>query len=109
MRRKLEVKADHDDGAERKVKRYALFPKSLDDDYQVWLETYYVRQRYFIWNRVGRWVNVDTWSESTEKRKFLKSIKDSDKNVQDKMDTQKYTRAIQAAGRALRKTNSIHK
>lgn len=109
MRRKLKVKADHEAGDERTVKRYAWFPKSLNDDYQVWLETYYVRQRYYIWDRLGRWRDEKTWSESTEKRRLLNSIKDSEKYVQDEMDTQKYTRAIQAAGRALRKTNSIYK
>jgi hypothetical protein len=108
MKRKLKVKADHHNGAERIVERYAWFPKSLDDDYQVWLETYYVRQIYYIWDRRGRWCNDKTWSERTEKRRFLNSIKDSEKNVQDGMGTQKYTRAIQAAERTLRKRNSTY-
>jgi hypothetical protein len=108
MRRKLRVKADHNHGDERIVERYAWFPRSLDDNYQVWLERYYVKQRYYIWDRKGRWRDQESWSESTEKRRFLNSIKDSDKNVQNGMDTQKYTRAKQAAGRALRSRNSTY-
>ena len=108
MRRKLKVKADHKEYSERTIVRYAWVPTKLDDNYQVWLEKYYVNQKYYIFNCKGEWLKKSTWSESTEKRKFLKSIKDSDKNVQNGMDTQKYTRAIQAAGRALRKTNSTY-
>ena len=109
MRRKLEVKADHKEYSKRIIKRYALFPRTLDDNYQVWLELYYVKQIYYIWNRRGRWTDRETWSESTEKRKFLKSIKDSDKNVQDTMDTQKYAGAKQASARALKARNITYK
>jgi hypothetical protein len=55
MRRKLWVKAEYEQGSERVVERYAWLPKALGDDYQVWLEKYYVKQRYYIWDRVGRW------------------------------------------------------
>jgi len=108
MRRKLKVKADHKEYSERTIVRYAWFPVTLDDNYQVWLEKYYVKQKYFIFGRRGEWVKQKTWSESTEKRKFLNSIKDSDKNVQNEMVTQKYARAIQAAGRALKARNSTY-
>lgn len=106
MRWKLSVKADHKEGAERIIKRYALHPKTLDDNYRVWLEYYYVKQRYWIYQRKGEWRDRETWSESTQKRHFLNSIKDSDKNVQDTMDTTAYLKAKQAAGRALRKRDS---
>ena len=102
MRRKLKTKADHKDGTVRIIKRYALFPKALDDNYQVWLERYYVKQKYWIFDRKGRWRDEKTWSESTEKRKFLDSIKDSENYVQDGMDSQKYTNAKRAAAKVLK-------
>ena len=102
MRWKLKTKADHKDGTERIITKYAVFPKALDDNYQVWLERYYVNQRYYIWDRKGRWRDQRTWSESTEKRKFLNSIKDSENYVQDGMDSQKYTNAKRAAAKVLK-------
>jgi hypothetical protein len=107
MRRKLKIKADHKEHEKRVVKRYAWFPKTLDDDYFVWLEHYYIQQTYWIYNRKGRWHDRDTWSESTEKKRFLESIKDSE-NVQDRMDSPTYSLAKQAARRALRKRNSTY-
>jgi len=107
MRWKLEVKAETKEYSERIITRYALFPKSLDDNYRVWLERYYVKQKYYIFRRNGEWSDQKTWSESTEKKKFLDSIKDSE-NVQDRMDSPTYTLAKQAAGRALKKRSGIY-
>jgi len=107
MRWKLPVKAETKEYSERIVTRFAWFPKSLKDNYRVWLEPYYVKQTYYIWNRRGKWCDSETWSESTEQRRFLNSIKDSE-NVQDRMDTPKYTLAKQAAARALGKTNNTY-
>jgi len=107
MRWKLKTKADYKEGTERVIKKYALFPKTLDDDYRVWLESYYVKQRYWIFRRKGEWTDRETWSESTEKKSFLDSIKDSE-NVQDRMDSLTYSLAKQAAVRALRKRNSTY-
>ena len=81
MRRKLKVKATTPEGTKRIVKRYAWFPKTLKDNYQVWLEYYYVEQTYYIFRRKGEWIDRDTWSESTEKRKLLNSIKESENYV----------------------------
>ena len=100
MRWKLEVKAETKEYSERIITRYALFPKSLDDNYRVWLEHYYIKQVYYIYSRKGEWRDRETWSESTEQRKFLNSIKDSE-NVQDRMDSPTYTLAKQAAARIL--------
>jgi hypothetical protein len=75
MRRKLKVKAETKEHTKRVIKRYAYFPKELKDGYFVWLESYYVEQTYYIWNRRGRWVNTDSWSESTEQRTMLDIIK----------------------------------
>lgn len=75
MRRKLKVKAEHKELEKRTVERYAWFPKTLDDNYRVWLEKYYVRQTYYIWDRRGRWVDTQSWSISTEQSKMLKNIK----------------------------------
>lgn len=102
MRRKLKTKADHKDGTERVITKYAVFPKTLDDDFCVWLERYYIKQKYYIWDRKGRWRDWRTWSESTEKRKFLDSIKDSENYVQDGMVSQKYTNAKRAAAKVLK-------
>lgn len=102
MRWKLKTKAEHKDGTVRIITKYAVFPKTLDDDYCVWLESYYVTQKYWIFDRKGRWLDQKTWSEGTEKRKFLNSIKDSENYVQDRMDTSTYTRAKQAAAKALK-------
>ena len=104
MRWKLKVKAETKEFDERITKRYALFPRALDDDYRVWLEHYYTKQVYHIYNRKGKWRDRETWSESTEQRKLLNSIKDSE-NVQNRMDSPTYTLAEQATGRALRKRN----
>lgn len=75
MRLKLKVKADTKQYTKRVVTRYALFPRTLKDNYFVWLEKYYVEQTYYIWNRRGRWSDTDSWSESTEQRKMLETIK----------------------------------
>lgn len=107
MRWKLKIKADHKEGEERIIKRYALFPKTLNDNYRVWLESYYVKQKYWIFRRKGEWSDRETWSESTEKRKFLKSIKNSENYVQDEVDPS-ITLAKQAAARALRSRNSTY-
>ena len=82
MKWKLTVKAETAVGTERIVERYALFPVALSDNYRVWLEKYYVKQKYFVFGRKGEWTDRETWSESTEKLRFLKSIKDSNKHVQ---------------------------
>lgn len=108
MRWKLKTKAECKDGTERVIQRYALFPRTLNDEYRVWLERYYVKQRYWIFKRKGEWTDRETWSESTQKRLFLDSIKDSDTNVQDYMDSTTYVKAKQAARRVLRKRNSTY-
>lgn len=78
MRWKLKVKAKANEGEHRVITRFALFPRVLDDNYRVWLERYYVRQIYWIFRRKGEWCDKNTWSESTEKKKFLNSIKYSE-------------------------------
>lgn len=75
MRFKLKIKANTKEYSKRVVTRYALFPRTLKDNYFVWLEKYYVEQTYYIWNRRGRWVNTNSWGESTEQRKMLEVIK----------------------------------
>jgi hypothetical protein len=75
MRWKLTVNFDHKDGERKIEKRYALFPRTLDDNYRVWLESYYVEQYYWIYNRKGEWRDRKTWSESTEQRNVLATIK----------------------------------
>jgi hypothetical protein len=75
MRLKLKVKAETKEYTKRKVVRFALFPRTLKDNYFVWLEKYYVEQTYYIYRRRGRWSDTDTWSESTEQRKMLEVIK----------------------------------
>lgn len=75
MRIKLKVNADNKEYAKRVVTRYAFFPRTLKDNYFVWLEKYYVEQTYYIFNRKGRWINTNTWGESTEQRKMLEVIK----------------------------------
>ena len=78
MRRKMPVKAEIEEYSKRIIQRYAYFPKVLKDNYFVWLEKYYVKQTYYIIRRKGEWYDTETWSESTEQSKFLKSIKYSE-------------------------------
>jgi hypothetical protein len=77
MRWKLKTKADCKEGTERVLKKYALIPEILSDNYFVWLETFYVKQRYYTIGNKGQWFDQESWSKSTEKNQLLESIKHS--------------------------------
>lgn len=85
MRFKLDPVPQPEKFARRTEKRFALFPKTLKDEYFVWLETYYSEETYYRFdNRQGRWVETNNWSNSTEQRKILNFVKISDQ--QDTID-----------------------
>lgn len=55
-------------GAERVIKRFAWLPEQLCDGYKVWLESYYVQQRYAsALFGSGTWVDTQTWSQEKHK------------------------------------------
>jgi len=60
-----------DDGDTRVVVRFALFPKTLNDDYCVWLEKYYKKQEYLA----RGWFDRNTWYISTNHKKLLEKLK----------------------------------
>ena len=75
MRFKLGPVPQPEKFAKREVKKFALFPKTLKDEYVVWLETYHSTETYYRFdNRQGRWVETNTWSSYTEQRKILDKI-----------------------------------
>jgi hypothetical protein len=52
----------HNPGQERIIKRFALLPKLLDDDYKVFLEFYYVKQEWNCYaTKQSCWVDKETW------------------------------------------------
>lgn len=61
----------------RVVKKFALRPKILGDNYRVWLEKYYVEEQYG--SRTGSnqhvWHVLHTWSHATEKKNLLEKLK----------------------------------
>lgn len=64
------------DGDVRTVVRFAFFPKTLNDKYRVWLEKYYVKQKYYTYGSMTcEWMNQKTWSHATEKKNLLEKLK----------------------------------
>lgn len=73
MRWKLDLP---NDGDVRTVVRFAFFPKTLNDKYRVWMEKYYVRQKYFVFTSASdEWMDRETWSHATEKKRLLAKLK----------------------------------
>lgn len=62
-------------GATREVERFALFPQRLDDNFYVWLEKFYIKQKYFR----DEWVQMETWSQPTQNKKTINRLQ---KNAQ---------------------------
>ena len=73
MRWKLDMPSD---GDKRVIERFALFPRTLDDKYRVWLEKYYVKQKYHVYHTMSNsWETIETWSQSTQNKKTLDKIR----------------------------------
>ena len=52
-----------EDGTERVVRYFALFPKELDDGYTVWLETYYAKEIWYEFetdSSMNHWKTIKT-------------------------------------------------
>lgn len=81
MRRLRKYKFKAKDNTVRVVERFAWFPITLDDHYQVWLEKYYVKEKYYIYGRNAWWSRIKSWSVLTEQKNMLKDIKDGDSKV----------------------------
>lgn len=65
-----------DDGATRVITRFALFPKTLDDKYRVWLEKYYTKQVYRVFSTTSNtWDIIETWSQPTQNKKTLNKLR----------------------------------
>lgn len=82
MRRFRKPKFEAEEHAKRVVERFAWFPITLDDHYQIWLEKYYVQQTYYIIGNEGWWSNQKSWSISTEQKNMLKNIKDGNSKLE---------------------------
>lgn len=62
-------------GDTRVVKRFALIPVTLNDGYRVWLEKYYLKQRYSQAGTHGYWLDWDSWCHHTHQNKLLDKLR----------------------------------
>lgn len=57
---------------DRRISRlFALFPRTLDDGYTVWLETYFVEEVFELTYNGPDWVEVSKWSMHSDFKKDL--------------------------------------
>lgn len=68
MRWKYQI---YNPGEYREIKRFAIFPKKLDDGYWVWFEKYYQKQLC----KRDYWSNKETWCKITHQKKLLDKLK----------------------------------
>ena len=49
------------DGDERTIKRFAFLPTRIDDNTIIWLEWYWIKERYYIGRNGVEWEELQIW------------------------------------------------